>query len=111
MAQQIVGNNFNCFDTLNQVIRVGIGYYLHIPNAFTPDNNGLNEVWKPSLRGIKSYRLRIFNRWGQMVFKSEDPNAGWSGDNAPQGTYIVEISIINAYDERITEKGTITLIR
>jgi hypothetical protein len=46
-----------------------------------------------------------------MVFKSEDPNAGWSGDNAPQGTYIVEISIINAYDERITEKGTITLIR
>ena len=111
MAQQIVGNNFNCFDTLNQLIRVGIGYYLHIPNAFTPDNNGLNEVWKPSLRGIKSYRLRIFNRWGQMVFKSEDPNAGWSGDNAPQGTYIVEISIINAYDERITEKGTITLIR
>jgi hypothetical protein len=46
-----------------------------------------------------------------MVFKSEDPNSGWSGDNAPQGTYIVEISIINAYDERITEKGTITLIR
>jgi gliding motility-associated-like protein len=110
-VQQIVGNTFNCFDTFNSIVRVGIGYYLHIPNAFTPDQNGINEVWKPSLRGVKTYRLRIFNRWGQMVFKSDNPQEGWTGEGAPQGTYIVEVSIINAYDERITEKGTITLIR
>ncbi len=108
---QIVGNGFNCYDTLNSVLRVGIGYYLHIPNAFTPDQNGINEVWKPTLRGVKSYRLRIFNRWGQLVFKSDNPNEGWTGEGAPQGAYIVEVSIINAYDERITEKGTITLLR
>jgi gliding motility-associated-like protein len=111
IAQQVVGNSFNCYDTIDRIVRVGIGYYLHIPTAFTPDNNGINEVWKPSLRGIKSYRLRIFNRWGQMVFKTDDPTKGWTGDGAPQGTYIVEISLINAYDERVTEKGTFMLLR
>ena len=109
--QQIVGNTFNCFDTFNSIVRVGIGYYLHIPNAFTPDNNGLNEAWRPSLRGIKSYKLQIYNRWGQLVFKTDNPQAGWNGEGAPQGTYIVEISLINAYDERVTEKGTIILLR
>jgi len=109
--QQIVGNTFNCFDTFNSVVRVGIGYYLHIPNAFTPDENGINDVWKPSLRGIKTYKMSVYNRWGQLVFKSDDPKQGWTGEGAPQGTYIVEISLINAYDERITEKGTITLLR
>jgi gliding motility-associated-like protein len=106
-----VGNNFNCYDTLNRIIRVGIGYYLHIPTAFSPDNNGINEVWKPAMRGVKSYQLRIFNRWGQLVFKTDNPQAGWNGEGAPQGTYVIELSLINAYDERISEKGTITLIR
>ncbi|MEK0421548.1 MAG: hypothetical protein RLZZ161_1399 [Bacteroidota bacterium] len=109
--QQIVGNAFNCYDTLNSIVRVGIGYYLHIPTAFTPDQNGLNEVWKPSLRGVKTYRLHIYNRWGQLVFKTDNPKEGWNGEGAPQGTYIVEVSLINAYDERVTEKGTITLLR
>jgi gliding motility-associated-like protein len=109
--QQIVGNAFACFDTLQQNIRVGVGYYLHIPTAFTPDQNGLNEVWKPSLRGIKNYRLRIYNRWGQLVFKTDNPQEGWNGEGAPQGTYVVEISVINTYDERFTERGTITLLR
>lgn len=111
VLQQIVGNNFNCYDTLNRIIRVGIGYYLHIPTAFSPDNNGINEVWKPAMRGVKSYQLRIFNRWGQLVFKTDNPQAGWNGEGAPQGTYVIELSLINAYDERISEKGTITLIR
>jgi hypothetical protein len=46
-----------------------------------------------------------------MVFKTDDPTKGWTGDGAPQGTYIVEISLINAYDERVTEKGTFMLLR
>jgi len=109
--QQIVGNAFNCYDTFNSIVRVGIGYYLHIPNAFTPDDNGVNDVWKPSLRGVKTYKLSVYNRWGQLVFKTDDPKQGWTGDGAPQGTYIVEVVLINAYDERVVEKGTITLLR
>ena len=53
---------------------------LYVPSGFTPNNDGKNDVLKPFLFGnIKQYEFRIFNRWGETVFVTKDPNAGWNG--------------------------------
>jgi gliding motility-associated-like protein len=109
--RQIVKNSDNCADTFETNIRVGIGYYLFAPSAFTPNGDGLNDVWIPTVRGARMYSMKIYNRWGEMVFSTDDPSKGWSPENPQEGVYAFFISLINAYDIRYTEKGNITLMK
>jgi gliding motility-associated-like protein len=68
----------NC--NLTDSIKVSGGEIsLYIPNAFTPDNDGLNEVFTPIGEGISNYHLMIFTRWGEMIFESNNINDGWDG--------------------------------
>jgi hypothetical protein len=60
---------------------------------------------------VRNYRLQIFNRWGQLVFSSNDPSKGWDGLNAPQGYYAYMISGISSYEVKILETGSLTLLR
>lgn len=108
---QIAGNSFGCYDTFTRVIRVGVGYFLHVPTGFTPNDDGLNDVWKPELRGVQAYELLIFNRWGQLVFRTDKPDQGWNGDGAPGGNYAFMLSFTNVYGEKVSEKGTFILLR
>src|SRR5690606_15222487 len=59
----------------------------YIPNAFTPDGDGLNDVFKPVFSHIdeSSYHIRIFDRWGRVVFESDDADEGWRGDQRGDG--------------------------
>lgn len=109
--RQVVSNNFGCFDSADMTVKVGPGFFLHIPTAFTPDENGVNDVWLPKVHGIRNYRLQIFNRWGQMVFNTTDPQKGWDGLNAIQGQYAFVISGISSYEVKILETGSFTLLR
>lgn len=89
---------------------------LFVPTAFTPDGNGKNDLFKAVLLGnIKLFKLQIFNRWGELVFASNDPNIGWNGtfkglqqDNA---VFIWTCLYQLDGDTVKTEKGTVTLIR
>ena len=57
--------------------------YAFIPNAFTPDQDGINEAWVPVLYNAKSYEVYIYNRWGDLIFHSKDPNENreWQKDS------------------------------
>ena len=73
----------NACDTLNKSFEVKLDYCecpVYVPNAFTPDNDGANDLFKPVL-GCEpdSYQLEIFNRWGDIIFASDDPETGWFG--------------------------------
>ncbi|MFO7723601.1 MAG: gliding motility-associated C-terminal domain-containing protein [Bacteroidales bacterium] len=91
----------------------------YFPNAFTPDFDGLNDVFKPVGIYITRYRLEIFDRWGRMVFLSEDPEVGWDGTlegkQAPEGVYVWSARFNHDYGEDVTRDlhmyGTVTLIR
>ncbi len=92
---------------------------VHIPNSFTPDGDGKNDLFMPVAGSIDKWELCIFSRWGQKVFFTADPNLGWDGsvDSKPglPGTYVYEISY-NVFDEekgwvKKTEQGTLQLIR
>ena len=71
-----------CTDTASTIISLTEELIYYIPNAFTPDGLGVNNVFKPEVfSGIDIYdfRLQIFNRWGEIIFESFDPLGSWDG--------------------------------
>lgn len=82
-----------------------------IPDAFTPNNDGLNDGFKPRTIGIKTYTFKVFNSWGEQIFSSEE-NGTWLPDySVPIGVYLYTIEMKNNLDERMYDSGTITLLR
>jgi gliding motility-associated-like protein len=99
-------------------VQVAVDYRdnLLIPTAFTPNNDGLNDVFKPVNLGFRTLmEFRVFNRWGQEIFSTTDKNTGWDGkwkgEEMPIGSYQYLIRI--GYPDHMTEsyKGDVTLIR
>ncbi len=103
---------------------VVIGYELcsdcenAVPNAFTPNGDGRNDVFKPLLAhcdDISDYRFTVFDRWGKCVFETADPTAGWTGaDSAPREVYLWFLrynTTRNGEPVRVELQGDVTLIR
>ena len=89
----------------------------YVPQAFTPNNDGKNDLFMPKYQCVYSnYELRIFNRWGQAVFASKNPALGWDGAMGgkpqPAGTYVWEMAYKDQLTGKVTNKtGTVILIR
>jgi gliding motility-associated-like protein len=88
---------------------------ISIPNAFTPNNNGVNDYFKAHGQNIKTINGKIFNRWGEELFKWADVNSGWdgkhNGQNASEGVYFYIISVTFENGEIQEKYGSIELIR
>jgi gliding motility-associated-like protein len=89
---------------------------IFVPTGFTPNHDGLNDVVRPTLVGIKQFNyLKIFNRWGLMVFNTTQQGVGWDGsyggESQPSGTYVFVAQGIDYTGKLITKKGTVVLIR
>lgn len=91
---------------------------IHFPNAFTPNGDGKNDTFKPILSGsLDSYHLAIFDRYGEIVFETNDPNIGWDGrynnTSRPPGTFVwyAIYHFSNTPGPATTQKGTLELIR
>jgi gliding motility-associated-like protein len=89
---------------------------LLIPNAFSPNGDGTNDIFKiANFTNQKLVEFKVFNRWGTILFTTEDPSSGWDGTfkgkDEPFGVYGYVIRI--AYPQNIVEtyKGTVTLLR
>lgn len=76
---QSITNAFGCSASLTKTVYVWPEFRFWIPNAFTPNQNQLNDVFKPFVIGVENYKFFIFDRWGEIVFKTEDPKEGWDG--------------------------------
>jgi len=76
-----VVNDFGCPDTTCRYVVVNGDPGVYVPNSFTPNADGLNDVFLPVLNGYVgwNYRLLIFDRWGEIIHETRDPNAGWTG--------------------------------
>lgn len=87
----LVSNNDGCTDLECATVAISDEIIVFVPNCFTPNSDNRNEVFRPSIRGnslINTYEFRIFNRWGEVVFFSKDPEEGWIG-NTHHGEYFV----------------------
>ena len=92
-------NDLGCRDTISKLILIEEEWYVYVPNTFTPNDDRMNKVFKGNFIGLKELQIQIFNRWGEMVFTSEDINFEWdgttpNGEIAPDGTYTYKLSYI-----------------
>lgn len=85
------------------------------PTAFSPNGDGLNDTFRPVGTGIEKFSMQIFNRWGEMVFETSDPLAGWDGSckgiPCRDGTYVFKASIGSSGGGVKNFTGTINLLR
>ncbi|MNU48414.1 PKD domain protein [compost metagenome] len=114
----IVTNANGCVDSITKIVQVLSDVILYAPNTFTPDGDELNQMWFLHIDGIDIYQfgLKIFNRWGEVIWESHDPKAAWDGtyqgEIVPYGAYswILETREIIS-DKKYTFNGHINVIR
>lgn len=113
----VVTDKNNCVGSDSIVVRPKEGCIpIAIPNSFTPNNDGLNDIFRPMVNtAVSEFRMQIFDRWGQLIFRSNSLLNGWDGTNKgsmlPMGAYTYFIEIKNAAGELSRHKGTILLLR
>jgi gliding motility-associated-like protein len=111
----IVKNSWGCSDTVIKLVTVTDDISLYVPNAFTPNNDGKNDVFQPSGLGFSKFSLNIFDAWGLNVFSSNDINQAWDGTNkgAPCAfeSYIWVIELVGSKGQELRYEGQVSLLR
>jgi gliding motility-associated-like protein len=114
---QVVINAEGCTDEASKTVTARFGSDYYIPLAFTPDNDGTNDVFKVVGEEIYNYSIEIYDRWGSPVFKSDNIDEGWDGLipasqlPAPVGVYVFKLEMRDYKNRPIQESGSITLLR
>ncbi|HEV8081219.1 MAG TPA: gliding motility-associated C-terminal domain-containing protein [Chitinophagaceae bacterium] len=111
-----VTDTFGCIATSSIFIKVYLGSTYYIPNAFTPNNDGINDVFRAIAPGIqKTMFFRVFNRLGQIMFETQDIKQGWNGTykgvQQPGAIYVWVIKGLDVSGKSVELKGIVTLIR
>ncbi|MCB0760064.1 MAG: PKD domain-containing protein [Flavobacteriales bacterium] len=116
----LVANEFGCIDTVLKTVSVDASLLIYVPNAFTPDYDGLNDEFIPQWSGfeMQEYTFQIWNRWGDLVFETHDPEMPWIGDVhggayfAPNDVYTWRLIVLPGHLPDLVElKGSVTLVR
>ncbi len=118
-VQLTVTSFYGCTDTLRQIVDVVPKVTYFMPNAFTPNEDGLNEVFEGVgvFRGIRNYKMGIWNRYGELIYETTDINTGWngryqnSGKVSPNGVYIYRVSFTGPRGELEQFEGYATLLK
>ena len=115
----VVRHEQGCRDTAFALLDVipEISYFL--PTAFTPNDDSSNDLYTGVgiTDGIREFRLQVWNRWGEVVFETDDPKEGWNGrkyndaDPVPAGVYVIVVRYKEPRGKMVEKQGTITVLR
>ena len=120
--------NENCYHIIAEAAHSGETYSLsneqcqwldpvmHYPNAFTPNDDGINDEFTPQGYFLETYQLTIFDRWGKIIFESNDLKKGWNGNSskgteAPEGVYVFQVIGKGKNGTSFSRTGTVSLLR
>ena len=115
-----VQNSYGCVDSTFHMLVVNDESAVFIPNTFTPNGDGVNEEFRPYGSGIyvkANYDMQIFDRWGLLIYRSNDINKGWDGklkgEVCQQDVYVYKIYFTDKSDGTLIKKmkGIVTLLR
>ena len=105
------GNN-NIFSMSNYA-EVYAPETVFIPTAFTPNQDGMNDVFRVKGENLQNFKMLVYDRWGEKIYESENPNEGWDGTYkgrpVQQDTYVYQVTAKNLGDKKMT--GAVTLVR
>jgi gliding motility-associated-like protein len=114
---QIVINEFGCPDTATRLVIVRPEFTFFIPNTFTINQDGLNETFRGYGIGIERLEFRIYDRWGKVIFYTEDPLEAWNGRhmntgaNVPEDIYVYAFDVWDVFGLLHRYRGKVLLIR
>lgn len=108
--------NLACNDTSNYYFRISDSSSITLPNVFTPNNDSVNDVFKPIIRGIKELNLWVYNRYGVIIYADDKINCFWdgyttSGEPCQAGIYFCVCEALGFDGKSYKLKSNITLIR
>jgi gliding motility-associated-like protein len=111
----VLTNSSGCSDVDSSIIRVlSDKLILEIPNVFTPNGDGINDLFQVKYNAVKSFQANVFNRWGRLIYTWDSVSDGWDGKSNNElmsnGTYYYVISGTDIKDNIFQEKGSLTLI-
>ena len=106
-----VQNQDTSIVSVSNTVRIPKSQLIYIPNVFSPDGDGINDLFYAKGQNIGHLTLRVYNRWGQLVFEDLTLGERWNGEcrgqACPIGTYVYQL----LWDKKIIHSGTVTLIR
>jgi len=110
-----VKNQYDCVDSICKTVRSDVKPLIDIPTAFTPNGDGTNDILFPRGFAVESMNLKIFNRFGELVFESESMSQGWNGQykgvDQPMDSYAYILTATFADGTTYSKQGNVTLIR
>jgi gliding motility-associated-like protein len=111
----IATNEMGCVDTISKPMSILHEYWFYAPNAFTPDGNELNNSYAVSVIGAVEFDFQIFNRWGELIFESQDPDFKWdgtyNGNYIQDGVFVYVATVLDENGEKHEYSGHISLLK
>ncbi|MGZ3864205.1 MAG: PKD domain-containing protein [Bacteroidia bacterium] len=113
----IVKNQYGCIDTVIKEIKITDIYTFYAPDAFSPNDDQLNDVFKPTGTGWDEsyFKMYIYDRWGNLVLHTNDPYKGWDGKmkgaTAQEDTYVWKVTLKDIFGKLHSYSGVISLIK
>lgn len=111
----IATNEIGCIDSIRKKIKLEEAYYVYIPNTFTPDVNRYNNFFTAVTTGIFSLHITIYNRWGELMFESNEIDFKWDGifkgEVAKQDTYIYKVNCVSNSGKELEFNGHVNLLK
>jgi gliding motility-associated-like protein len=118
-VQLYVTSRNGCKDSISKTIYIEPEMTFYMPTAFSPNYDSMNDIFKGTgfLYGLKAFRIRVWNRWGEQIFDTTDPNEGWNGQKnntglqVPEGIYLYEVEYTTPKNEKKRLNNFVTLYR
>ena len=112
-VELLATSDAGCTDTERVELCVEDEFALYVPNTFTPNDDGLNDVFgvSTSVRDPQAFELRVFDRWGSELWVSTDVNTTWTGAAVPDGVYAWTVSLRDATGKQRKQRGHVVLLR
>ena len=112
----IATNDIGCSSEIIKVVNINPEYTFFVPDAFTPDGDGLNDVFLAEGNRILSFEMQVFDRWGGIIFKSPHIDLGWDGNNSngeelSEGIYMYHILVYDLNEKLWVYNGEFKLVR
>jgi gliding motility-associated-like protein len=109
-------NEAGCSSVMTKDIHINPEYTFFVPDAFSPNGDGVNDVFEPKGNRISSFEMQVFDRWGGVIFESSDIDSGWDGNNfygqkLEEDIYIYKIAIYDLNERLWTYNGEFSLMR
>ena len=104
-----------CLDSSSYKVRIEDPYFIYVPNSFTPNRDGINEVFKAEGEGILEFTFEIYNRWGEMIWNTGDIDNAWDGTYkglpVEGGVYVYQIELVSINLDPISLYGKVVLFK